>query len=55
MFNANDYTTRQLIEMELKDLSESEEKENFIAEALQYVEIGYTLKEAVSAATELKS
>jgi len=48
-FNANDYTTRQLIEMEFDDLPDSEHKDNMIDEALQLVENGgYTVPDAAS-------
>ncbi|NBK99293.1 MAG: hypothetical protein EOM50_14990 [Erysipelotrichia bacterium] len=48
-FNANDYTTRQLIEMEFEDLPDSEHKDNMIDEALQLVEeCGYTVGEAAN-------
>lgn len=48
-FNANDYTTRQLIEMEFENLPDSEHKDNMIDEALQLVEeCGYTVGEATN-------
>lgn len=48
-FNANDYTTRQLIEMEFEDLPDSEHKDNMIDEALQLVEeCGYTVGEVAN-------
>lgn len=48
-FNANNYTTRQLIEMEFENLPDSEHKDNMIDEALQLVEeCGYTVGEAAN-------
>lgn len=49
MFNANDYTTRQLLEMEFQNVPNGEQKENLIAEALQLVEeCAYTVGEAAN-------
>lgn len=48
-FNANDYTTHQLIKMEFDNLPDSEHKDNMIDEALQLVEeCGYTVGEAAN-------
>jgi len=49
MFNANNFTTHQLIEMEFQNVPNSTHKENLIAEALQLVEsCGYTVSEAAN-------
>lgn len=47
--NANDYTTRQLLEKEFQNVPNSTHKDNLIAEALQLVEVnGYTVGEAAN-------
>ena len=49
MFNANDYTTRQLLEMEFQNVPNGTQKENLIAEALQLVEeCAYSVGEAAN-------
>lgn len=48
-FNANDYTTHQLLEMEFQNVPNSTHKENLITEALQLVEeCGYSVGEAAN-------
>jgi len=51
--NANNYTTRQLIEMEFQNVPKSEHKDDLIIGALQLTENGYTVREAVSASLEI--
>lgn len=51
MFNANKYSTKELIERELKDMPYSETKDNIIGFALQLVENeAYYVAEAVAEA-----
>lgn len=48
-FNANDYTTHQLLQMEFQNVPNSEHRDNMIDEALQLVEeCGYTVGEAAN-------
>lgn len=48
-FDANNYTSRQLLEMEFQNVPNSTHKDNLIAEALQLVkECGYTVGEATN-------
>jgi len=48
-FDANNYTSRQLLEMEFQNVPNSTHKDNLIAEALQLVEVnGYTVGEAAN-------